>query len=292
MDTSFGFLGDGTTTATGFNNGSYQANAVALQSDGKIVIAGMGEKFPIVARVESSGLIDFAFGNFAGINITAFGDASGRAFSVAIQGDDKIVFAGQIGFSSRNVGIGRLNSNGSIDTAFDGDGRAETDLGSTSDQATGMVLQPDGRIVVSAIGGTGNTWSLLRYHADGSLDTTFDGDGRVQLAGGSANAIALQPDGKIISAGSGNNSSFQLARHHAVGAIDSAFGVNGIATGMFLGPGNDAARHIALQQPDGKLVVVGSAQRLSGGQSDFALVRYLVNGSPDPAFGLPSFAPT
>jgi uncharacterized delta-60 repeat protein len=109
------------------------------------------------------------------------------------------------------------------------------------------------------------------------LDLTFDGDGRTStlVSGNHVEAVAVQPDGMIVSAGGG--SEFTLTRHDADGRLDATFGDEGIVR-TDLG-GSDIAMDVALQPDDGKIVVAGKSS------SDWAVVRYLANGTPDPDFG-------
>src|SRR5207247_301788 len=124
--------------------------------------------------------------------------------------------------------------------------------------ADSVAVQPDGKIVVA--GGTrdassNDAFALARYNADGSLDTSFNGTGKVTTAIGSddfADGVALQPDGKIVAAGysydGGSSYDFALARYNADGSLDTSFNGTGTLTTPF-GPGNDDANALAVQ-PD------------------------------------------
>src|SRR5439155_23998307 len=135
-------------------------------------------------------------------------------------------------------------------------------------------IQADGKIVVAgnAETGTNNVFALARYNPDGSLDSSFDADGKVLTTFGadtsSANAIAIQPDQKILAAG-GANGDFALARYNANGSLDASFGTSGKVT-TSIGAGRDNAHALALQK-DGKIVVVG--ERFNGADDDFAVAR-------------------
>src|SRR5919106_2509881 len=102
-----------------------------------------------------------------------------EARGVAIQEDGKIVAAG---FAGAEFGLARYNTDGALDTTFDGDGKVTTDFAGSTDQAFGVAIQGDGKIVaggcVSCFTGT-DDFALARYNTDGSLDTTFSGDGNV-----------------------------------------------------------------------------------------------------------------
>jgi uncharacterized delta-60 repeat protein len=153
---------------------------------------------------------------------------------------------------------------------------------------------PDGRPLSIAGFDTSATHGLVALvpGSSGTLDSSFDGDGRVttDFFGGYADAYALvvQPDGKLVAAGSAINGSsvdFALARYHPDGSLDASFGSDGLVTTDFFG-GYDNAYALALQ-PDGKLVVAGSAYigpSYSGSDYDFALARYHPDGSLDANF--------
>jgi uncharacterized delta-60 repeat protein/uncharacterized repeat protein (TIGR01451 family) len=138
---------------------------------------------------------------------------------VAIQGDGRIVAAGRV---SADFALARYNTDGSLDTTFSGDGKVTTDFAGSADFAWGVAIQANGKIVAAgAMVVSGNRdFALARYNADGSLDTTFSGDGKVttDFAGpfDEARGVAIQANGRIVAAGvtnvSGNND-FALARY-------------------------------------------------------------------------------
>ena len=283
LDTTFS--GDGKQT-TDFGTDSDSANGIALQADGKIVAVGARGVFTgtgdfALARYNASGSLDTSFSG-DGKQTTEFGGED-RANGVALQGDGKIVAVGQGGNGSFPAfALARYNLNGSLDTSFSGDGKQTTDFGAESDAAAAVALRGDGGIVaVGRTEGAGFTYfALARYNTNGSLDTSFSGDGRqtTDLGGGAA-AVALQGDGKIVAVGETSDAAgtnFGLARYNANGSLDPTFSGDGKQTTGF-GGFSDRANGVALQG-DGKIVVVGHA----GG--DFALTRHNPNGSPDPTF--------
>lgn len=178
---------------------------------------------------------------------------------------------------------------GGLDTSFDGDGKVVTTL-EGSDQA--MAIQPDGRIVVVGFSvqvGTGSDFTVVRYDVDGSLDESFGGDGVVVTPIGpgasrdEAFTVALQPDGRIVVAGDtseGSTSHAALARYNADGTLDPAFGGDGIVTTQV---GSLSQAFAVAVDGDGRTLVAGDTN--SGGNVDFALVRYLADGTLDAAFG-------
>ncbi len=260
--------------------GGATAGGMAIQSDGKIVVVGEGSAgngtwdFAVVRR-NTDGSLDTSFGG-TGIVITPVGNSQDRAESVAIQADGKIVAAGY----SYNDGIGisfgvvRYNPNGSLDTSFNGTGKVITSFGSSI--ANDLAIQADGKIVVAGSSGN-NSFAIVRYNADGSLDTTFNGTGKVITPGGGASSVAIQADGKIIAAGS---SPFTLVRYNTDGTLDTSFnGTGKVITSV--GNAGSGAEELTIQ-PDGKIVAAGNAV---GANNDFAFVRYNPNGSLDTSFG-------
>ncbi len=238
------------------------------------------------------GSLDATFGT-GGIVTTSFGPINTGSGSVAVQGDGKIVMAGYL-FNGTNTSftLARYNTNGSLDITFDGDGKLTTLIG-TSCGANAVVIQPDGKIIVAGSsyddGGSGDDmFTLARYNTNGSLDNTFDADGIVTTTfTGSINdvahAIVLQSDGKIIVAGSHHNGTtldFALARYNTNGSLDNSFDGDGMLT-TAIGSSDDIAYSIALQT-DGKIVVAGNSDISSN--IDFALARYNTNGSLDNTF--------
>jgi uncharacterized delta-60 repeat protein len=298
------FDGDGKVTAD-FAGGDDRALAVAVQTDGRIVAAGVAfssaclpcdgpptENFGL-ARYNTVGSLDLTFG-FGGRQVTDFAGSSDEARGVTVQGDGRIVAAGYAVIRSADFALARYMTDGSLDTSFDGDGKVTTDYHDESyDQASAVGLTAEGRIVA------GGSWLwdtvdvpccflrdffLARYNADGSLDPTFDGDGKATAdpTGNEDHAygVAIQKDGKIVAAGCGRGcslpsdaSDFALARFNTDGRLDAVFGGgDGMLTTDFAG-GEDQARGVAIQA-DGKIVAAGTA--VISGTHDFALARYKV----------------
>ncbi|MBX3052318.1 MAG: cadherin domain-containing protein [Caldilineaceae bacterium] len=183
-----------------------------------------------------------------------------------------------------------ITANGDLDPAFDTDGRVSTDLGG-GERANGIAQQPDGRIV--AAGTSNNDFAVTRYLPDGSLDTSFSGDGQVITdLGGSerGNAVAIQPDGKIVVAGT-SNQDFALARYNPDGSLDTSFAGDGLVTVSTdpLGGNFRAAEGTSVAiQTDGKILVGGSIKQ--GEPRKFALVRLLSDGILDQSFDSDGFA--
>ena len=182
---------------------------------------------------------------------------------------------------------------GELDPTFSGDGIVIADLGA-EEQAFATAIQRDGKIVVGGITSSPQGYRdflVVRYRVDGILDRSFGNGGyvRTDFSGYSdtLQAIAIQPDRKIVAAGSSYDSEtttsyFALARYNPDGRLDSRFGSGGkVRTAM--GPAGSFATALVLQ-PDGKIVAAGGASQVQYA-SDFALVRYKPDGSLDERFG-------
>lgn len=277
-------FGNGGTVITSFG-GADVATAVVIQPDGKLVVVGRtniaGNTVFALARYNANGGLDPAFGT-GGLVTTDFGSTD-QAFAVALQGDGKIVTAGRRG---SDVIVARHNADGSQDTLFGSSGRVVTNFGvGATEQALALVLQPDGKIAVAGRSTkNGNfDFALARYESNGAIDTTFGTAGLVTTDfGGSVDrafAMALQPDGKLVVVGDAD-ANFALARYNSNGSLDESFGAGGKVITSF--GGTDQAAGVILQ-PDGKIVVAGQTD--TGLSIDFAVVRYMPDGSLDGAFG-------
>ncbi|MEV5973445.1 calcium-binding protein [Streptomyces sp. NPDC051921] len=273
LDTTFGG-GDGVVT-TDFDFGNDEGTAVALQPDGKIVAVGgtanlSGNGAWLAARYTPDGSLDPTFDGDGKVVTEIDVNAIETALAVVVQPDGRIVAGGEsIGVWS----LVRWNPNGSQDPTFGGDGIVTTSFGPTCCQAvTDLALQPDGRIVAA---GHADGLALTRYNTDGSLDTSFDGDGRVTTGTGAAEGVALQSDGRIVAAGKEGNA-FLVTRFTAAGAPDTSFDGDGRVTTSF-GPEDGGAEDVVLQS-DGRIVTAG---RYAG---DFALARYNTGGGLDTGF--------
>ncbi|MEO8042172.1 MAG: delta-60 repeat domain-containing protein, partial [Acidobacteriota bacterium] len=263
-------------------------DAVAIQSDGKIVTVGYHRGSTswdfLVLRYNKVGVLDPSFGD-GGEVLTSFGGYIDEAKDVAIQADGKIVATGR----NRNnlnypydtkFALARYNTNGSLDTSFGTGGKVVTPFGSNSLGAYDVAVQSDGKIVAAGSGGDyPNNFALARYNTEGALDSSFGSGGKVSTSIGNfseAYAAALQSDGKIVAAGfgyDGSNSGVALAKYYIDGSLDTSFGTGGKVVTPF--PGGGAAYDVAIQS-DGKIVSLGS-RRNSSTDYEFALFRYLNN---------------
>jgi uncharacterized delta-60 repeat protein len=293
LDASFG-LGNGKVIVA-IGNADDNAHAMALQPDGKIVVVGACGSTTVrdfcVARFDRSGALDDTFSTDGKV-ITQVGADNSDAYAVAIQTDGKIVVAGHCGnVGTRDFCLVRYNPNGTINANFGNDGQVTTPVGSGDDAAQALAIQSDGKIVVAgtcSLGGN-DAFCVVRYNADGSLDDTFAGDGKVITSVTTdddvARAVAIQSDGKIVVAGYCGDSSvsvdFCAVRYLSTGAIDNSFDFDGRVTtaiGTFIDVGNGIA-----VQADGKMIVAG-ASTSSGGSTTIGALRYNPFGSLDTSF--------
>jgi uncharacterized delta-60 repeat protein len=297
LDTTFGTGGTVTTDFFGFQD---QALAVALQPDGMIVAAGFatmqGNTVAAAVRYSTDGGLDTTFGSGGKVTTTFFGNGD-VANAVAIQTDGEIVIAGST--ADEDFALARYKADGSLDSTFGGGGKVFDGFGLGGDNdsiASCMAIQPDGKIVAAGNALDSNqvgdviyisaNFAVARYNTDGSLDSTFGNSGHVVTSGFSSGnlvadlveAIALQPDGKIVAAGSELNGSqfpeiteFAIARYNTDGSLDSTFGNGGeVSTEI---SANSQATAVVLQ-PDATIVLAGSSTSQSGGR-EFVLARYL-----------------
>ena len=306
------FFGNGGIALGNVGKDSFdQAFAAALQSDGKLIVAGESQTDSselgsdifnfIVVRMNTDGTPDPTFGS-NGISSRSISGTS-RATSVVVQQDGKIVVGGYSFFDSQTVAgyittffLYRLNSNGTTDTTFGTNGIVITSFYDQMMRAqiTALAIQPDGRIVA-----TGYTTSIssggivsiaaARYNTDGSPDSTFDGDGKILIninaSGNRGSAILVQADGKLVIGGSVRDTSasitdFALVRLNSDGSFDAGFDGDGKLTTRF-GAATTAITGIGIQT-DGKIVAAGNY--IEGTVRDIAAARYNTDGSLDTSF--------
>ncbi len=227
------FDGDGRLTLTTIPDG---AADIALQPDGKILVAG--NHFDVAQlKADGSPVTSFNGTGYAQISIEG-----GRSLGMALQSDGKIVLAG--GDNSTFI-LARFTAAGTPDSSFGLDGIVRTGVGLRA--ATGDVaIQPDGKLVAvgaTLVSQTDENFALVRYNSDGSLDESFDGDGKLTTDFGSIDAavtLAIQSDGAILAAGASYNNGAAFARYRADGSLDQSFDGDGKLLVQFTG--RDAAR--------------------------------------------------
>jgi uncharacterized delta-60 repeat protein len=287
LDTGFGNGGIVTTKLWDGNNHDARLGSLALQSDGKIVVAGMGGDYFGLARYNTDGSLDTSFGpNHNGTIQTQVGTWDSAAYAVAIESDGKIVAAGQASTdSSFAFAVVRYNHDGSVDTSFGPhhDGTVVTNFAFGVETAFSLVLTSNKILAVGAAAAQQGqqNFGAARYNLDGSLDTSFghNHDGKATVDFGcnaNADSVVMQSNGDLVLAGwadDGSGGTFALARLHADGSLDTTIGSAGLIT-TALTSGDDGINH-ALLQADGKIVAAGYAGPQNN--SDFALVRYDLN---------------
>lgn len=261
--------------------------ALALQTDGKVIIAGSSGANSALVRYTSAGALDPAFG-VGGVVTTPVG-TSARFYGVVVQPDGKIVAAGFATIGGiDNFLVARYNTNGTLDTSFDIDGIVTTLIGATSAQAYDLALQSDGNIVVVGRSGGVTQFAVVRYTTTGTLDGTFGTGGITTTTIGTiatGNAVTLQPDGKIVVGGfastSGSNK-FTVVRYNTNGSLDTTFGGTGIVITTIdsLSVIND----ITMQAVTGKIIAVGISNL--AGVNSFTIARYNLDGTLDTTFGV------
>jgi uncharacterized delta-60 repeat protein len=270
----------------------------AQTPDGKIVVAATvnttGTNFDFaVLRYNRKGTLDTTFSG-DGITTTDFGGTETPS-DIAVQKDGRIVVAGA---SSNDFALARYNTDGSLDPTFDGDGKVTTDFAGHAETGGGVAIQSDGKIVAAggAAIGPGNSnfdVAFSRYNVNGSLDSSFSGDGKLTVPIGTAprsdfaRDVVLQPDGKLVAAGGArlNGTDFAFVRVNSGGTLDTSFDGDGIAVAS-VAPGTnvDLASRLA-RQPDGKLIAAGFAAMGTGNTNfDSAYVRLNTDGSLDRSF--------
>jgi uncharacterized delta-60 repeat protein len=277
-DSSFGING---MVMTSLDSAHIVANAVELQQDGKIVVAGGYTKGTsndfVLVRYGQDGSVDSSFG-INGIVLTdiesAWFDVS-TATALAIQPDGKIVAAGR---SDGLLALCRYKVDGSPDSSFDSDGIFTFGVAG----ASSMTLQANGKIVVCC-GGV-----VIRLHPDGSLDNSFGTNGIATLTN-NCYGMAIQKDGKIVVSGGTSSqitSPLVLERLDSAGVHDSSFGQSGVVVSTNFSFGGFPGSRLICLQADGRIIVTGYV--LSGTvkqYSDFGFARFESNGKSDPSFG-------
>jgi uncharacterized delta-60 repeat protein len=283
LDTGFGNSGVTLIDFASVHPGNVDvAQTAAIQSDGKIIVAGysyppdQGEEVFALARINVDGTLDQTFGTGGRVltDVAGFGDS---AYAIAIQPDGKILLGGETTFATPQGVLVRYNPNGSLDANFGTGGILYTDIGFNS-AIQSLVVQPDGKIIAGIK--TEGRAALLRYLPNGQADNEFGLEGAVRCRSGiTGDSVSLTLQGeKILVAGSvfieGHNPI--LSRYNLPsGALDFRFGRYGREySGLFPGlPFNDV-----IVQTDGKIVASGKR-----------VVRYDANGRLDRVFDSPYF---
>lgn len=308
LDTSFG-SGGVAATALGSNLVA-RGEALALQSDGKIVVVGFNQvynnqntaKFTVV-RYNTTGSLDTSFGSGGIVQTDVVANGREGPGEIAIQPDGKIVVVGyaQVG-GGRDTVVLRYNTNGTLDSSFGSGGIVHISHSSSYDDFWAVALQPDGKIVCAGDYLIGGTWwatdtntLVARYNANGTLDTSF-GTGGIVVHDVLPNqldrffGVAVRPDGKLVMGGTAAvpgraDGDLLLARYNTDGTPDTGFGSGGfVITGT--PPGQWADSRDMVLQPDGKILQVARAYAMLPGSTkrDWVLARYNTDGTLDSSF--------
>lgn len=291
IDTTFGTNGK-MSFSSGTGTKSYLYD-MALQTDGKIVIAGYrwtgSEGDFVMARLNADGTLDNTFG----VNGIAIFDKglSEVAESFAINPDGSFIVSGYV---DDNYTLLKVKNNGMIDTTFGNNGWVTTVFQSLSASSKSTSINAAGRIIVGGMGVGANQseFVMAAYNPNGTLDTTFGQGGKINFHIGYDNDFGLRvlqlENGKILFGGHSYVGStplrYELAivRLNANGSFDTSFGENGIFKSRFYENGRSYLEGMVLQS-DGKLVVTGSANVNS--EENYGILRITENGQLDTTFG-------
>lgn len=296
LDTSFNGTGKVATAPSGSCSG--QARALALQADGKIVVAGTScpnftsTRNFTVYRYNADGSLDASFGSSGKATVNFYAGAS-EAYAVAVQGTSIWV----AGYAGSGFALARLTSGGTLDYSFGGGtGTVTSAVGTGSAFANSLVIQADGKPVLAGYASSGGTvFALTRYTTKGVLDTTFGTGGKVLThVGGTsagnaaiATSLAIQSDGNLVAAGYAKGASvdtyrFAVVRYTSAGALDSYFGSGTGKVLTAIGSGDAVGSDVAIDA-NGGIVVGGYSQ--AGIYRQLTLHRYDSFGNPDASFG-------
>jgi uncharacterized delta-60 repeat protein len=296
LDTSFNGTGKVATMPSGSCSG--QARALALQADGKIVVAGAScpnfssTRNFTVYRYNTDGSLDATFGSSGKATVNFYAGAS-EAYAVAVQGSSIWV----AGYAGSGFALARLTSSGTLDYSFgSGSGAVTSTVGTGSAFANSLVIQADGKPVLAGYASSGGTvFALTRYTTNGALDATFGAGGKVltHVAGTSsgnsaiATSLAVQSDGNIVAAGYAKSAGadyYRVAavRYTSAGALDSYFGSGTGKVLSAIGSGDAIGSDVAIDANGG--IVVGGYSK-AGSYRQLTLNRYDQYGNQDVGFG-------
>ena len=310
-------FGGGTGRVTAYFGKEWNANAqdVAVQANGKTVVVGYlwrydANRKPLyqmaIARFHVDGSVDRQFGSDgSGRIVWSVGDIDeGLARAVAIQPDGKIVVAGKAGVGKDDaMAVVRFNPNGTFDKTFDKDGRVTVRINHS--EAHDLAIQKDGKIVVvgsdySGFFNANDDFAAIRLNPDGSLDKSFDGDGKATVKMGAQDrALGVAIDysgtpstnanyGKIVLAGeyrTENFTHYAIARLTSEGKLDKGFAQQGWTRASFKAYNISRARGVVVQ-PNGKIVIAGTGGNRGATLTfQYFLMRFDRNGRIDPIFG-------
>ena len=315
LDNNFGTNG---IVATQVGASYDYAYSMAIQNDGKIILAGSGfqtnDDYALV-RYNSDGIIDNSFG-INGKVFTQVGTSTDVAKSVLLQDDGKIIAAGySYNGANYDFSIARYDTNGFLDESFGTIGRTITNIGITNDYAYSAAIKSDGKIVLAGYSYNKNDYdiAIVQYKSDGIIDSSFGTNGIVTTPVGSANdyaySIAIQNNGNILAAGyseasmifnstgkftapnkpsAGIEHNSTLVSYNPDGTLDESFANSGIALSQ-VGESYTSLSSAAIQS-SGKILVAGSFTS----PNSLGIARFNSDGTIDNTFldnGSKSYSP-
>jgi uncharacterized delta-60 repeat protein len=269
------------------SNGVFRS--VLVQPDGKILaggdcevdtIAGKLEEYYVVSRFNSNGSLDESFGK-GGIAKVRIGQGHSEGHSLLLQPDGKILLAGHMVIPhSFDFGVLRLNSDGSLDSTFNKNGKVSIQIGNDSkDQCRSAILQEDGKILLAGFTLNKSDFdihiALARLNSDGTMDNSFGAQGIVTTSidgHEKCYAVAIQPDNKIIATGYTGEQKIALVRYETNGSLDSSFGNTGIRI-INSGKNFSSLGYDVAIDCNGRILVGGYSYK--GSIIDFSLFRFL-----------------
>ena len=254
----------------------------------RLLVLVAGVLFSALVRAENVTL-DSGFGK-SGKVITSLDGYNIKANALKVQADGKLVVIGTASHSNKNdFLVMRYNPDGTLDNSFGKAGVVVTAVGSDVDQAYALVIQADGKIVAagSSHNGTNLDFALLRYNADGTLDSSFGKNGKVTTEVGSGtdviHALIVDSNGKLVAAGysySGSGNHIAMVRYNPDGTLDTSFGSSGKVIAA-----SDSTDEVAfglIQQRDGNYVLAGRSHQ---SEQHIVVLRYKADGTLDASFG-------
>ena len=301
LDTGFG---NGGRVMTEFTPGADLANEVLVQSDGKIIALGIANGAPganstfALVRYTADGTPDGSFGT-GGLVTSDPGPGLDSILGATLRSDGKIVVAGVSSSAGApdQFTVARYLTDGTLDDSFGVGGVVVTPFTAFASRGAAVAIDADGKVVAVGTSQSGNVTSsenfaIARYNEDGSLDTTFDTDGKAivnfENASDRATSLAIQGDGKILVAGEASGFTTRphmaAARLNADGSLDTAWAGDGTLRLPLDTAGNRSGAMAVLVHSDGRVVLAGQQYPATGSATDFALVRLTETGELDPTF--------
>lgn len=296
LDTSFG--NGGVASLEFLPAASLSFSAIALQPDGKLLLAGALDEDMLVVRLNALGAPDASFGGGDGIVTIDFAGGSDDAAALSVLSDGRIVVGGSAAPAGeeRSLAVARLDADGLLDSTFGVGGRA------TVSQAVGitgyrLVVQSDGKV---ALAGTSNadpsTFKFARFNANGTPDISFGGGGIATFTFASSasevGAFLQQPDGALLAVGTVNigdllerDDNIVVMRLAANGGFDPTFGAAGKVELDYPTVDNFDLANAAVLLPDGRILIAGSIATLNTPRHS-QLLRLNPDGTLDDDFGL------